>query len=87
VVGEWPEFDGLAQAVLVEVLPELQLGESGVAGVEQTVAIAVEVAQGVEAGEGKLAVELQRVGAEELGARVDGAVAVAVQHEPGVVAL
>ncbi len=98
-LGQGEELAGLADAVLVEVLPQAHLAEGGVAGVEDAVGIArragrssarVQRAQRLEAvarhALGAVGVGDQGVDAEQFAAGVDQAVAVAVERQPGVVA-
>ena len=79
------EFVGLAEAVLVQVFPELELGVGGVIGVEEGVAIEVEVGQGFEAVGGELpgagAAREAGVVAKQFAAVVDAAIAVEVAHQ------
>jgi hypothetical protein len=79
------EFALVAGAVLVQVAPHAQLGKGRVGQVEHTVAVEVEVAQGGPAVGCGLPIGQQGVVAEQLAARVDGAVAVAVPHQQAIV--
>ena len=83
--GEGGEFAALADAVLVEVAPDAQAVKLRVGTANLAVAVAVEVAQGVEAIHCFLAVALERTVAEEFFAIVDEAVAVAVENQKAVV--
>jgi len=85
-LGEGLQFVGLADAVLVAVAPEADVGELGVESAEEAVVVAVEVGQGGEAVGGFLAVGEHGVDAEEFVAVVDRAVAVLAEREEGVVA-
>ena len=98
----------MADAVLIQVLPQLDLGERSVVRIEDAITVAgraddavacVQGAQGLEAVAGVAGdgVEVERAGnslgdgdqgvdAKEFAATVDAAVAVTVEHEPGVVA-
>ena len=84
---EGEEFIGLRDAVLIQIAPEAHVGELGVIGIEHPVAIGIEIAQGIEAVGGFLAVALDGVDAEQFAAVVDQAIAVAVEHEKGVMAV
>ena len=87
MLGQGLEFARLGDAVLVGVLPDFHIGELGVLGIEDAIAIAVEVLERIEAIAGLLAVGFDGVDAEQLAAIVDLAIAIAVQHEEAVVAL
>ena len=78
------EFAGLADAVLVQVAPDASAGEGSVGRAEPTVVVAVEFAQRCEAVDCLLAACQHGLVAEELGTRIDRAVAVAVKHEQAV---
>ena len=86
LLGERAEFAGLGDAVLVQVAPHAHVRETGVTGVEDAVAVAVEVGEGVQGIAGKLAVLLERIDAEEFAPAVDRAIAVAVEDKKPVVA-
>jgi len=86
------EFVGLADAVLVEVALEFDVGVLRVGGVEDAIAVGVDALQGVEAVfrfddlAARVAVD-HRIDAEELGAAVYRAIAVPIQHHERIVAL
>ena len=82
-VGEARQLAGVADAVVVEVLPDLQTGEGTVAGVDQPVAIAVE---GGERRQPAGMAAAGEIGREDLGAVVDGAGAVDVERQDAVLA-
>ena len=85
--GEREEFVALADAVLVEVTPELELCPVGVGGIDEAVGVGVFLGECGEAVGGEAScVELGTV-AEEFAAGVDEAVVVAVEDEEGVVRL
>ncbi|MBK6402424.1 MAG: hypothetical protein IPF74_10990 [Rhodocyclaceae bacterium] len=92
-LGQALQFVGLADAVLVQVAPEADVGVLGIIGVEQLVAVAIEASEGGEAvggvqgaaGEGFGADD--GIDAEEFAAGVDGAVAIAVEDDEGVIPL
>ena len=79
------QFVGLADAVLVQVAPQAQVGELGIAGIDFAVEVGIQVAQGVEAVGGQLAVAFDHGIAEQFATIVDFAVSVFVQHQEGVV--
>ena len=90
-LGQALQFVGLAEAVLVQVAPEADVGVLGIRCVEELVAVAIEASEGGEAvggvqgaaGEGFGADD--GIDAEEFAAGVDGAVAIAVEDDEGVI--
>ena len=76
-----PELAGVADPVLVGVLPDAQLGEARVLRVDPTVGI------GVQRGQRHEAVACRVVGAKQLVDVVDRAIAVAIEDEQAVVSL
>ena len=90
LAGQRGQLVALADAVLVQVLPQFDVGELGVGSVEQLVAVGVETAQRLEAIGGIHRVDAWRaaeqgVYAEQLAAGVNAAVAIAVEHQPCIV--
>ncbi|EXI67206.1 MAG: hypothetical protein AW08_02310 [Candidatus Accumulibacter adjunctus] len=85
--GEREEFVRLADAVLVEVAPEAQAVPVGVGGADQAILVRVFLGECGEAIGGETASIQGRRIAEEFPAGVDGAVAVPVENEEGVVRL
>ena len=85
--GQGAQFIVLADAVLIQVAPDAHIGKARVFGVEDLIVVAVEIAQGVEAVRGFGAVGFHRIDTEQLSTVIDGAVAVAVQHQETVVGI
>ena len=84
--GEGKQFACLADAVLIQITPESQIGKAGIEAIDLAVVVAVFLGEGGKA-VGGLAASGQRCGvAEQFAAVVDGVVAVAVKDEEGVVA-
>jgi hypothetical protein len=85
------EFAALADAVLIGVLPQAQVGKAGVGGIDPAVGVAVFLREGGEAvgGEGlSIRAGIEWCGiAEKFAASVDGIVAVAVKNEEGIAGL
>ena len=87
VLGQGFQLIGLCHAILVEVLPDADIPELGILSIEYAITITVKVAQRIETVTGLLAVGLDGIHTEQLGAIVDGAVAVAINYQEAVVAL
>ena len=80
------EFVALADAVLVEILPYAQRGEVGILRIDDTVVVGVFLRQCGEAVGGIARGAVGRRGvAEQLGAGIDHAVAVAIHDQQAVV--
>ena len=75
----------LADAVLVEVAPDAQVGKGTVSGIYLAVAVVIEFGQRLIAVGGALAVFEQGVVAEKLAAVIDDSVAIAVINKQAVV--
>ncbi len=80
------EFACVGNAVLIQVAPDLELGEVGIDGIDNAVAVAVQIGEG-----GKTIVGSQAVGnvgaiAEHFRAVVDAAIAIHIPHQNPVVA-
>ena len=75
----------LADAVLIQVAPDAQLGKSAVGGIYLAVTVVIKIGQGLIAVGGTLAVFERGVVAEQLAAIIDDAVAIAVINEETVV--
>ena len=86
-VGEGLQFVRRTHAILVEVAPEADVGELGIEAAELAVVVAVEVGERGKAAGGLLSAAENSIDTEEFVAVVDGAVAVLVEGEEGVVAL
>src|SRR5690349_7817347 len=88
-LGKRVQLRGLRDPVVISILPEAQLCEDRVLFVDRAIAIVVILREGKEAvpqrASGRL--RLRRGVSEHLGAIVDDAVTVAVQDEPGVIAV
>ena len=83
IEGEQLAF--LADAILVEVAPDAQLGEGAIGRIHLAVAVVIKIGQGLIAVGGALAVFQRGVVAEQLAAVIDGAVAITVINEETVV--
>ena len=83
IEGEQLAF--LADAILVEVAPDAQLGEGAIGGIHLAVAVVIKIGQGLIAVGGALAVFEQGVVAEQLAAVIDDAIAIAVINEETVI--
>ena len=77
----------MADAVLVQIAPDAQVGKGAVCCRDFAVLVGVQVFDCVKTIGGQLPVALERVHAKELTARVDGAVAIAIEHQPAVIRL
>ena len=78
---------GLTDAVLVQVAPDAQIGKNTVGRVDLAVFVGIQVFECVKTIGRQLTIALECVNTEELTARVDGAVAIAIQHQPAVIRL
>ena len=92
-LGQALQLGGLADAVLVQVAPEAEVAVLGIGAVEKLVAVAVDALEGVEGIDGVDRAAGERFGAddgidaEQLTTGVDGAVAIAVEDDEGIVGL
>ena len=82
---EGEQFAFLADAVLIEVTPNAQLGKGAVGSIYFAVAVFIQICQCLIAVGGVLAVFEQGVVAEQLAAVIDDAIAIAVINEETVV--
>ena len=79
------ELASLADTVLVQVLPNFELGKGRIQVGDEAVCIAVKVFQGIKALGGKGVVCFEGINAKQLAAGVDGAVAIQVAHQQAVI--
>ena len=95
-LGQRLHLARLADAVLVQVAPYAHIGVLGVLGIKHAIAGAtcgigcpthIQFGQGGKTMGGLLAIGQQGFIAKEFAARVDGSVAVAVQHQQAVVGI
>ena len=82
---EGEQFAFLADAILVEVAPDAQLGKGAISGIYLAVTVVIEIGQRLIAVGGTLAILEQGVVAEQLAAVIDDAVAIAVINEETVI--
>ena len=75
----------LADAVLVEVAPDAQVGKGAIGGIYFAIAVIIKIGQCLIAISGALAILEQGVVAEQLAAVIDDAVAIAVINKQAVV--
>ena len=83
IEGEQLAF--LADAVLIQVAPNAQLGKSAVGGIDLAVAVIIEIGQRLIAVGGTFAIFKEGVVAEEFAAVIDDAVTIAVIDEEAVI--
>ena len=92
LLSQREQLCALADAVLVQVLPEPDLSECGIGCVEHTIIVGIEPGQRCKACRGIHRIDTRRarqqgIDAEQLAPAVDQAIAIAVQHQPGIVGL
>jgi hypothetical protein len=78
------EFAALADAVLVQIAPDAQIGVLGVCGIKLAVGIAVKRSQGGKAVGGLVTIGQNGFVTKEFGARVNLPVAIKVTHQHAV---
>ena len=83
IEGEQLAF--LADAVLIQVAPDAQLGKGTIGGIDLAVAVIIEIGQRLIAIGGALAILEQGVVAEQFAAVIDDAIAIAVIDEETVI--
>ncbi|UTH76203.1 hypothetical protein [Chromobacterium sp. IIBBL 290-4] len=77
----------MADAILVQVAPNTQVGKHAVSAINLAILIGIHIAQRIEAIRRQLTIALQRIDAKKLSARINGAVAIAIQHQPAIIGL
>ncbi|WP_265283001.1 hypothetical protein [Verminephrobacter aporrectodeae] len=75
----------MADAILVQVTPDAQVGKNAVCRIDLAVVIGIQVFECVKAVGCQLAIALERVHTKEFATRIDRAIAISVQHQPAVV--
>lgn len=78
------QFTGGCNAVSVGILPDLQLTESGIRGINLAVLVGIQIGQSQEPVGGLLGIGEHSVVAEKLRAGIDDAVIVQIAHQQAV---
>ena len=80
MLGQALQLIDLGDTILIQVLPNADIGELFILSVEYAIGIAIQVTQGIKAVSGQLTIGLDGINAEQLLAGIDRAVTVAVKH-------
>ncbi|MNP04998.1 hypothetical protein D3C76_969380 [compost metagenome] len=81
------QLTGLTDTVTIQIAPYTQVSPDSIAGIQLAVGIAISILHGLEAVLGLAAIGRQGILAEQFTATVDGAIAIAIQHQQAIVGL